>query len=55
MMNTAQTSTLRPEIADTGRIRLGAGFKRLPVPSAAIADSGKIRLGAGFKHRRNAR
>jgi len=46
---------VRPEIADAGRIRLGAAMKRLPVPPTAIADLGKIRLGAAMKLRRYAR
>ena len=37
-------------VADTGKIRTGAGFKLLPAkPAAATADAGKIRTGAGFK------
>lgn len=35
--------------ADTGRIRLGAGY-RLPAPvPAEVADTGRIRLGAGYR------
>lgn len=34
---------------DTGRVRLGGGF-RLPVPvPAEIADHGRVRLGGGFR------
>ena len=33
------------QTADTGKIRLGGGF-RLPVTTA---DTGKIRLGGGFR------
>ncbi len=42
---------LRPEIADPGRIRVGAGYKLLPqtTPPAAVNDSGRIRLGAGYR------
>jgi hypothetical protein len=39
---------LRPEIADAGKIRLGAAMKR-PVAPVAVADTGKIRLGAAMK------
>ncbi len=52
MADFALPSAFRPEITDAGRIRLGAGCKRLPTPPAAIADSGKIRLGAGCKRGR---
>ena len=41
----------RPEIADAGRIRLGAGYKLSPkatVP-ASVRNEGRIRLGAGYK------
>lgn len=34
---------------DTGRVRLGGGF-RLPAPvPAKIADHGRVRLGGGFR------
>jgi len=48
-------------IADSGKVRLGAGFRNLatapavaPAPvvqvtPAAVADAGKVRLGAGFR------
>ncbi len=44
----------RPEIADAGRIRLGAALKR-PAVRAAVADAGKIRLGAALKRTHAAR
>ncbi len=55
MMNFAATSALRPEIADAGRIRLGAAGRRHPAPPAAIADAGKIRVGAAGRTRPRAR
>ncbi len=55
MIDSTLPLVLRPEIADAGRIRLGAAMKRLPVPAAATADSGKIRLGAAMKLRHYAR
>ena len=37
------------EIADAGRVRLGAGY-RLPAPvPAEVTDTGRIRLGAGYR------
>ncbi len=47
-------ATIRPEIADAGKIRLGAALKR-PVAPAAVADAGKIRLGAALKRQHAAR
>lgn len=39
-----------PAVADTGRIRVGAGFRLPPAkPARAVADSGRIRFGAGFR------
>ena len=37
-------------VADSGRIRLGAGFGLLPpaAPPASVQDTGQIRFGAGF-------
>lgn len=39
------------EVADSGKIRTGFGFKILPptAPPAAVKDAGNIRTGFGFK------
>jgi hypothetical protein len=43
-------ATARPETADTGRIRVGAGHRLLPpTPPAEVADTGRIRVGAGHR------
>jgi len=34
------------EIADTGKIRIGGGFR---LPPSEIKDPGRIRLGGGFR------
>ena len=39
----------KPEVADTGRIRVGAGYRPPPVTSPAVADAAKIRFGAGYR------
>ncbi|PZW49066.1 hypothetical protein C8P66_10392 [Humitalea rosea] len=39
-------------IADSGKVRLGAGLRRQAVPApvpASVRDSGRIRLGAGLR------
>ena len=41
--NTAAAST-----ADSGKIRVGAGYKLLPA-SAAVKDTGRVGIGAGYK------
>jgi hypothetical protein len=53
-MSKTQTETALPvaphEVADTGRIRVGAGFRLPPAKLAAeVADAGRIRVGAGFR------
>ncbi len=65
-MPTIPPTALRPEdVADAGRVRLGAGLRAAakPVPPAvsagpedmprpvpvAVADPGKLRLGAGLR------
>ncbi len=63
MLFCAKANTTAVQTADTGKIRLGGGF-RLPAsttdtvgshpdggvrPPASTADSGKIRLGGGFR------
>lgn len=38
------------EVADMGRITLGAGFRLPPArPASAVADTGRVSLGAGFR------
>jgi hypothetical protein len=50
MNQSALPPVARPEIADAGRIRLGAGARVLPsAPPPAVKDSGRIRLGAGAR------
>ena len=39
----------KPEVADHGRIRVGAGYRLPPATSPAIADPAKIRFGAGYR------
>lgn len=47
---TSSTPAIVAELADTGRIRVGAGFRLPPTKSEAeVADTGRIRLGAGFR------
>jgi hypothetical protein len=61
-MNTLNTLS-KSDVADPGKIRLGAGCRAIAVsqavaapsltvvaPPAAVADAGKIRLGAGCRH-----
>ncbi|HEY1412409.1 MAG TPA: hypothetical protein VGF36_09715 [Rhodopila sp.] len=45
MLFCAKATPAATATADTGKIRLGGGF-RLPVTTA---DAGKIRLGGGFR------
>jgi hypothetical protein len=45
MLFCAKADTAAVQTADSGKIRLGGGF-RLPVTTA---DAGKIRLGGGFR------
>jgi hypothetical protein len=56
-MNQSAPPTLsRPEIADAGRIRTGAGARILPPAlPVSVKDSGRIRLGAGARLARSAR
>ncbi len=50
MNQSALPPVARPEIADAGRIRLGAGARILPsAPPASVKNSGRIRLGAGAR------
>lgn len=44
-------TTISPETADTGRIRVGAALRILPVATAAapVADTGRIRTGAALR------
>lgn len=54
-MPTASNPSVAPsapaDVADSGKIRTGFGFKILPptAPPVAVADAGKIRTGFGFK------
>ena len=41
----AAAGTTSAATADTGRIRLGGGYR----PAASTADTGKIRLGGGYR------
>ena len=55
MNQSALPPVARPEIADAGRIRLGAGCKLLPpAPRPEVSDTGRIRLGAGCRQPRSA-
>ena len=54
-MSTTPNQSVAPsapaEVADSGKIRTGFGFKILPptAPPAAVTDAVKIRTGFGFK------
>jgi hypothetical protein len=54
MNQSAPPPVARPETADAGRIRLGAGCKLPPAPRPEVADAGRIRLGAGCRQPRTA-
>ena len=47
----APTFKADASVADTGKVRVGAGFRLLPpaAPVAETEDSGKVRVGAGFR------
>jgi len=42
----SQPNATKNEVADTGHIRIGGGFR---LPTAAIVDNGRIRVGGGFR------
>ena len=47
----APTIQADTSVADTGKVRVGAGFRLLP-PAAApaeVSDAGAVRVGAGFR------
>ncbi len=55
MNQSALPPVARPEIADAGRIRTGAGARILPPAApASVKDTGRIRLGAGARQPRTA-
>lgn len=52
MATTPIPASLPRIVADSGKLRLGAGLRRLAVPApvpASIRDSGRVRLGAGLR------